>query len=204
MLHPKEPLGKVGYHFLKLSLTLKVVLDHIAEYLRFFSDAPSFWFTLIISYNHALHLSSRCPCCQCCCCHCHRCCHPNCCQCFRMAAAAVVAGGGKPRQQCRLLPGCIVVVAVVDAPLLAPVPFLLLSPKPFLLPLLFPWPPPLHRRRFFCCCFELIVVCAPRNCCCCHCLCRHHCNHCHCCCCCCCCHHCRHCRIAVIALAFML
>jgi hypothetical protein len=48
------------------------------------------------------------------------------------------------------LPRCIVIVAVVDAPLLASLPFSSLSPSPFLLPLLFLSPPPLHRRHFFC------------------------------------------------------
>jgi hypothetical protein len=34
-----------------------VLLDHIAEFLLFLSDAQSFWFTLNTSYNHGLHLS---------------------------------------------------------------------------------------------------------------------------------------------------
>jgi hypothetical protein len=34
-----------------------ILLDHIAEFLLFFSDAPSFWFTLNTSYHHGLHLS---------------------------------------------------------------------------------------------------------------------------------------------------
>jgi hypothetical protein len=37
---------------------MTVLLDHIAEFLLFLSDAPSFWFTLNTSYNHSLHLSS--------------------------------------------------------------------------------------------------------------------------------------------------
>ncbi len=40
-------------------LSMVVLLDHIAEFLLFLSDAPSFWFTLNTSYNHGLHLSRR-------------------------------------------------------------------------------------------------------------------------------------------------
>jgi hypothetical protein len=59
LLHPKELLGKLGSHFLNMLLSLKVLLDCIAKYLCFLSDAPSFWFTLNTSYDHALHLSRR-------------------------------------------------------------------------------------------------------------------------------------------------
>jgi hypothetical protein len=34
-------------------------LDHIADYLRFLSDAPSFWFTLNTSYDHGCHLATQ-------------------------------------------------------------------------------------------------------------------------------------------------
>ncbi len=36
---------------------MAVLLDHIAEFLLFLSDAPSFWYTLNTSYDHGLHLS---------------------------------------------------------------------------------------------------------------------------------------------------
>jgi hypothetical protein len=70
-------------------------------------------------------------------------------------------GQGNSAFFCReALPGCIVVLAVVDASLSALAPFLSLSPLPFPLPLLFPSPPLLHRSCFFRCHLELIVVCA--------------------------------------------
>jgi hypothetical protein len=102
------------------------------------------------------------------------------------------------------LPGCVVLVAVVEAPLLALASFLLLSPLPFLPLLLILSPPPLRCLCFFRCRFELIVVCVPHNlfcrCClhhrCCHR--RHYCCPCHCC------HNCCHCYNAVVALAFVL
>ncbi len=34
-------------------------MDHIADYLRFLYDAPSFWFTLNTSYEHGCHLARR-------------------------------------------------------------------------------------------------------------------------------------------------
>ena len=34
-------------------------MDHIAEMLRFISNAQSFWFTLDTSYNHGCHLANR-------------------------------------------------------------------------------------------------------------------------------------------------
>ncbi len=61
MLHPKELLGKLGSLFLNMLLSLKVILDHIAEYLLLLSDAPMFWFTPNTSYDHFFHLSSSCP-----------------------------------------------------------------------------------------------------------------------------------------------
>jgi hypothetical protein len=42
-----------------MSLSMVVLLDHIAEFLLFLSGAPLFWFTLNTSYNHGLHLSRR-------------------------------------------------------------------------------------------------------------------------------------------------
>ncbi len=35
-----------------MPLSTEVLLDHIADYLLFLSDAPLFWFTLTTSYNH--------------------------------------------------------------------------------------------------------------------------------------------------------
>jgi hypothetical protein len=59
-------------------------------------------------------------------------------------------GQGNSAVFCReALPRCIIIIAVVDALLLALELFLLLSPSPFLLPLLFLLPPPLHRNCFF-------------------------------------------------------
>ncbi len=52
---PGESPLKMGSHFLIMSLSLKVLLDHIADYLFFLSDAPLFWFTLNTSYDHAFH-----------------------------------------------------------------------------------------------------------------------------------------------------
>jgi hypothetical protein len=47
-----------------MPLSTEVLLDHIANYLLFLSDAPSFWFTLNTSYNHpcplVLPLPSHC------------------------------------------------------------------------------------------------------------------------------------------------
>jgi hypothetical protein len=34
-------------------------LDHIADYLKFISDAQSFWFLLNTSYDHGCHLANR-------------------------------------------------------------------------------------------------------------------------------------------------
>jgi uncharacterized membrane protein YjgN (DUF898 family) len=102
---------------------------------------------------------------------------------------------------CKALPGCIILIAVVDAPLSALALFLLLSLLPFPLPLLFPLPPLLRCCCFFRCHFELIDVCAPPNYCCRSCLCRRNCHYCSHCCRCHCCHH--RC-IAVVALAFVL
>jgi hypothetical protein len=34
-------------------------LDHIADYIRFLSNAQSFWFTLDTSYDYGCHLASR-------------------------------------------------------------------------------------------------------------------------------------------------
>jgi hypothetical protein len=51
LLHPKELLGGFGCHFLIMSLSMGVLLDHISEFLLFLSDAPLFWFTLNTSYD---------------------------------------------------------------------------------------------------------------------------------------------------------
>jgi hypothetical protein len=42
-----------------MSLSSESILDHIAEYLQFISNAQSFWFTLNTSYNHGCHLANR-------------------------------------------------------------------------------------------------------------------------------------------------
>ncbi len=42
-----------------MSLSSEFILDHIADYLPFISDAQSFWFTLNKSYNHGCHLGSQ-------------------------------------------------------------------------------------------------------------------------------------------------
>ena len=34
-------------------------MDHIADYLKFISSAPSFWFTLNTRYDHGCHLANR-------------------------------------------------------------------------------------------------------------------------------------------------
>ena len=34
-------------------------MDHIADYLKFISSTPSFWFTLDTRYDHGCHLSDR-------------------------------------------------------------------------------------------------------------------------------------------------
>jgi hypothetical protein len=48
-----------GSHFLLKPLSTKVLLDHIADYLIYLSDTPSFWYTLNTSYDHQFHLSKR-------------------------------------------------------------------------------------------------------------------------------------------------
>jgi hypothetical protein len=106
-----------------MSLSLKVLLNHIAKYLLLPSEAPLFWFTLNTSYNHFFHLSSSCPCC--CCCRCHR----------RVVGIPIAANISTHRQQRwqrqgggqgnsavfhhKAVSGCVVIVAVVDASLLA-------------------------------------------------------------------------------------
>ncbi len=42
-----------------MSSSSESVLDHIADYLTFISDAQSFWFTLNTSYDHGCHLASQ-------------------------------------------------------------------------------------------------------------------------------------------------
>ena len=42
-----------------MSQSSQSILDHIAEMLRFISNAQSFWFTLDTSYNHGCHLANR-------------------------------------------------------------------------------------------------------------------------------------------------
>ena len=55
--YPEESPFKKGSHFLIMALSLKGLLNHIADYLLFLSDIPSFWFALNMSYDHAFHLS---------------------------------------------------------------------------------------------------------------------------------------------------
>jgi len=42
-----------------MSFSSESILDHIADYLKFISSAPSFWFTLDTRYDHGCHLSDR-------------------------------------------------------------------------------------------------------------------------------------------------
>jgi hypothetical protein len=42
-----------------MPLSTEVLLDHIADYLLFLSEAPSFCFTLNTSYNHPFHISQQ-------------------------------------------------------------------------------------------------------------------------------------------------
>jgi hypothetical protein len=48
-----------GQHFLAMSFSSESVLDHIAKYLQFISNAQLFWLTLNTSYDHGCHLASR-------------------------------------------------------------------------------------------------------------------------------------------------
>jgi hypothetical protein len=48
-----------GSLFLQISLSSETILDHIADYLKFISSAPSFWFTLDTRYDHGCHLANR-------------------------------------------------------------------------------------------------------------------------------------------------
>jgi hypothetical protein len=43
-----------------MSSSCESILDYIADYLKFISNAQSFWFTLNTSYHHGCHLASRC------------------------------------------------------------------------------------------------------------------------------------------------
>ncbi len=58
-LHPDKAVFQFSLLFLGMSTSCKSILDHIAEYLRFISDAQSFWFTLNTSYGHGFHLTHR-------------------------------------------------------------------------------------------------------------------------------------------------
>ena len=42
-----------------MPLSTNVLLDHIANYLIYLSDTPSFWYTLNTSYDHQFHLSKQ-------------------------------------------------------------------------------------------------------------------------------------------------
>ncbi len=57
--HPDKAVFPFGLQILVMSTSCESVLDHIAKYLRFISDAPSFWFTLNTSYNHGFYLAHR-------------------------------------------------------------------------------------------------------------------------------------------------
>jgi hypothetical protein len=58
-LHPEELKPNFGCLLLIMSLSFVVLLDNNANYLFFFSDTPSFWFTLKTSYDHAFHFSRQ-------------------------------------------------------------------------------------------------------------------------------------------------
>ena len=42
-----------------MSLSMAVLLDHIAEFLLFLPDTPLFWFTINTNYDHGCHLNGR-------------------------------------------------------------------------------------------------------------------------------------------------
>ena len=43
-------------HILAMSSSSEALLDHIADYLLFISNAQSYWFTLNASYDHGCHI----------------------------------------------------------------------------------------------------------------------------------------------------
>ena len=54
-LHPTNAEFHFGSCFLVMSFRYDVARDHIAEFLIFRSSAPSFWFSLNMSYNPPCH-----------------------------------------------------------------------------------------------------------------------------------------------------
>ena len=58
--HPWESATRWGWAEIDMSLRYDTtILDHLAEYFFYLSDAPSFWFSNNSSYDHEFHLSHR-------------------------------------------------------------------------------------------------------------------------------------------------
>ena len=56
--HPEEGVCQFTLQIFAMSQSSKSILDHIAEILRFISNALLFWFTLNTSYDHGCHLAN--------------------------------------------------------------------------------------------------------------------------------------------------
>jgi hypothetical protein len=56
--HPDTAVLHFSSLFLGISSSSESILDNIADYLTFISDAQSFWFMLNTSYDHGCHLAS--------------------------------------------------------------------------------------------------------------------------------------------------
>ncbi len=52
-------MSHFGLLFLEMSLRCESILDHITNYLKFISEAQSFWFSLDTSYDHGCHLANQ-------------------------------------------------------------------------------------------------------------------------------------------------
>jgi hypothetical protein len=129
-----------------MSLSLKVLLDHIADNLLFLSDALLFWFTLITSYDHAFHLSrliGLSP-------------HNYECLLVTISITMLFPSPLPPFLPLPLLVDCCLCPLPLLVPLLSLLPLLPLLPALLLLPLLSPLPPLLH-----CCCCTGIVLRRP-------------------------------------------
>ena len=57
--HPDEGVCQFGSLILAMSQSSDTLLDHIADYLRFISNAKLFWCLLNTSYNYGRHLASQ-------------------------------------------------------------------------------------------------------------------------------------------------
>jgi hypothetical protein len=57
--HPDKGVCHFGSHFLAMSARSESILDHIADYLRFFSTAQLYWFMLNMSHNYDCHLANQ-------------------------------------------------------------------------------------------------------------------------------------------------